>query len=573
MNLKETSVNSSSPQTVETGMLEIKKANELLLQNLLNGSLILGTILVFINLYYAIQTGSFISATLILTTFGVLFLATFARSLAYQFRVVILSLCYFLAGTFSLIQLGLNANGVLYFLVSVLLLGLLLSRRFWIFSIILIAVTVAAIGVLIQIGIIKIGTFIVASSSILYWISVSVNLIFLIFLITAPLTQYLQKLRSSIVSTYQKNDSIQNENQVLSGKLLDFENTLDRRRSRLVTTRQISREVSQQTNLDSLLHDSVDLIRSQLGYYYAGIFLNDERNENTFLRAATGEIGKSLMERNYRLRIRDEGIVGLVITHGEARVSFDIAASSLHNQTLILPNTKSELAVPLRVGQRVIGALDVQSDRTEAFGEEDMDILQGIADQLSTVIDKTAQITVLKQNIQSLEEGYRSYTQGVWQTHLKDSKKQLSYVYSENSLGTEFDKSTISDDALLRGEVIIAPASSAGNPDENESIVAVPIILRDQVLGVLNIKYKGKNVPTDLVALVNNASDRLALALENARLLEQIQERAEREHLVGDISAKVRAASDIDTILRTAATELGRSLGIDEVRIQLKTAE
>jgi erythromycin esterase-like protein len=89
----------------------------------------------------------------------------------------------------------------------------------------------------------------------------------------------------------------------------------------------------------------------------------------------------------------------------------------------------------------------------------------------------------------------------------------------------------------------------------------------------LNIKYKGKTVPSEMVALVNNASDRLALALENARLLEQIQERAEREHLVSDISTKVRTAADIDTILRTTAAELGKSLGIDEVRIQLKPGE
>jgi GAF domain-containing protein len=103
--------------------------------------------------------------------------------------------------------------------------------------------------------------------------------------------------------------------------------------------------------------------------------------------------------------------------------------------------------------------------------------------------------------------------------------------------------------------------------------MAVPIILRDQILGVLNIKYRGTDIPNDLAALVGNASDRLALALENARLLEQIQERADREHLIGDISSKLRSATDVDSILRTTVAELGKSLGIDEVRIQLKSAE
>lgn len=126
---------------------------------------------------------------------------------------------------------------------------------------------------------------------------------------------------------------------------------------------------------------------------------------------------------------------------------------------------------------------------------------------------------------------------------------------------------------MNNGEIITAAPGDENNPDSDESIMAVPIVLRDQVLGVLNIKYKGKEIPRDLTALVSNASDRLALALENARLLEQIQQRADREHLVGEISTKLRSATDIDSILRTTAAELGKSLGIDEVRIQLRANE
>ena len=111
------------------------------------------------------------------------------------------------------------------------------------------------------------------------------------------------------------------------------------------------------------------------------------------------------------------------------------------------------------------------------------------------------------------------------------------------------------------------------NIEDVESEVAVPITLRNQTLGVMNIKTKGKTVPADMIDLLNNASNRLALALENACLLEQIQERAEREHLVSEISAKVRASTEIDTILRTAVSELGKTLAIDEVRIQLKSGE
>ena len=200
-------------------------------------------------------------------------------------------------------------------------------------------------------------------------------------------------------------------------------------------------------------------------------------------------------------------------------------------------------------------------------------MLQSVADQLAAVIDKTKQIQQLKNSVAFLEESYRSYTQGAWRSHLKGTKEQLNYAYIQNTLETEFEQPKISEEAAISGEAIIAPADSEHNPQKDEAIMAVPIILRDQVLGVLNIKYQGADIPADLASLVSNAADRLALALENARLLEEIQERADREHLIGDISSKLRSATDIDSILRTTVAELGKSLGIDEVRIQLKSAD
>jgi GAF domain-containing protein len=317
------------------------------------------------------------------------------------------------------------------------------------------------------------------------------------------------------------------------------------------------------------MHDSVELIRTQLGYHQVAIFLNDERNENSFLKAATGEGSQSLLDRNFRVRIHDVGIISSVISRGEPYFTNDLSEETLQYKSSTLSNSQSEL----RVGQQILGALDVQSDQKDVFGDEDIEMLQSIADQLASVFDKTKQIQQLKNSVATLEENYRSYTQGVWQSHLKGTKEHLTYAYIQNTLESEFEPPAISEEALSIGETVIAPADSEKNSQKDESIMAVPIVLRDQVLGVLNIKYKGTDIPNDLAALVSNASDRLALALENARLLEQIQQRADREHLIGDISSKLRSATDIDSILRTTVAELGKSLGIDEVRIQLKSAD
>jgi GAF domain-containing protein len=106
---------------------------------------------------------------------------------------------------------------------------------------------------------------------------------------------------------------------------------------------------------------------------------------------------------------------------------------------------------------------------------------------------------------------------------------------------------------------------------EDRSLLIIPIRLRDQVLGLINLNYSGKKIPSRLINLVNTATDRLAIALENARLLETIQERADREHTVAEISSRVRSAQNVESILQTAVKELSKTLGISEVSIQLKT--
>jgi GAF domain-containing protein len=555
------------------GPHQIRSSNEVLLQNFLNGSLILGTILFFSNMYTALQNEDYYSVALILIAFGLVFLMTFARMLPYQIRVGFLTLAYYTVGVISLLQSGVNANALLYFLIAVLIFGILEEKSYWAILVVLVALTVSIFSYLIQTELINVSSPLVSVNSVLYWISIIVNFIFLTFLITAPIAQYIHSLHSSIIELDKSNSTLSLENQELAQKRIQFENDLDLRRLRLVTTRQISREISYQTDLEKLLNESVELIRTQLNYHQVAIFLNDERDENAALKAAIGEGSKPLLERNFRIRIHEPGIISSVILHGEPHITNELTEENQQYKSSIQTNSQSELTVPLKVGQHTIGALDVQSEQKSTFGDEDLEMLQSIADQLATVIDKTTQIQKLKNDIASWEEVYSSYTQGTWQSHLKGTKEQLNFAYVQNSLKTDFEQPSISEDAISQGEPVIALAGSEQNPEKDQSLLSVPIILRDQVLGVLNIKYKGTEIPNDLVALVSNASDRLALALENARLLEQIQQRADREHLVGDISSKLRAAADIDSILRTTATELGKSLGIDEVRVQLKTAE
>ena len=147
---------------------------------------------------------------------------------------------------------------------------------------------------------------------------------------------------------------------------------------------------------------------------------------------------------------------------------------------------------------------------------------------------------------------------------MQGSKKTLAYRFANNQL--------LEDESL--------PLLDSGNSQKLKpsvdttgegSVLTVPIKLREQLLGVIKLNYTGKKIPPKLVNLVTTATERLSVALENARLLETIQERADREHKVGEISSKVRSAQTVESILQTAAAELGKTLGVNEVSIQLKT--
>lgn len=544
----------------------------ILLQNYLNGSLILGTIVFFINLYFSIQSKNIFSTVVILILFGMLFMATFVRSWPVSLRIVLLVTVVFSSGVFSLAASGLNANGVLFFFLAVLLIGILIQGNWWVIGLMLSGITVSLIGVLIQSNIIRQGVFQTENNSLFYWLSILTILLFMIFVVIAPLNQYLIKVRNKIFEIRRNDQTISEDNKTLVARVSSLETEIDRRRSRMIAARQIAREISQHTSVDKLLIDSAELIRSQLGFSHAGIFLVDDKKEYAVLKAATGSAGRTMLAQNYQLRIREEGIVGYVVSKGEPRIALDVGENNEQIKNSILPETRSEMAVPLHIGRITIGALDVQSEQDNAFTAEDVEILQTIADQLVTVIDKTTQVSELKQHVSELEQGYGLFTRGVWRTHLRGSKKTLKYAYREKNLSTNVKAQDFENEVLQNGRSIQLESEN-DTTQSPECILSVPVKLRDQVLGVINLRYKGKKVPNSMVSLIEAATGRLAVTLENARLLEDIQDRAEREHTIGEISAKVRAAQDIESILKTAVSELGKTLGVDEVSIQLRTSD
>ncbi|MCA9961354.1 MAG: PAS domain-containing protein, partial [Anaerolineales bacterium] len=165
--------------------------------------------------------------------------------------------------------------------------------------------------------------------------------------------------------------------------------TINRRSLQIQAAAATARDATSATELNELLNRAVNLVPSRFGYYHAGIFLVDESEKYAVLRAATGTVGQEMLRRQHRLLVGSEGIVGHVIATGSPYITSDTHRDPVYWPNPLLPETRSEMGLPLRVGDRVIGAMNVQSRKTSAFEEEDITILQILTDQLAVAIEKT----------------------------------------------------------------------------------------------------------------------------------------------------------------------------------------
>ena len=198
--------------------------------------------------------------------------------------------------------------------------------------------------------------------------------------------------------------------------------------------------------------------------------------------------------------------------------------------------------------------------------------MQIAADQLAVAIEKAQLVQQLTTTLDELRQSFRQTTQQSWQGFMRARRQNYSYQYRQGNLEATETTTSQAFEAMLLGRPVVTHSTSI-EPGKGTTTVAVPIKLREQVLGVLNLNFDTPKVPADLIEMLEAVTNRMALALENARLLEEIQMRAAREHLVGDISTKVRAESEIDKVLQTVAAELGRSLGVSGVLVQLRGTE
>jgi GAF domain-containing protein len=371
------------------------------------------------------------------------------------------------------------------------------------------------------------------------------------------------------------------------------------------TAAEIARDISSSLDLDELLQKAVELIRSRFDFYHAAIFLKDLPGEFVVIREATGEAGAQLKRAGHKLGIGSKSIVGFVAVKGEKLIVNDTSRDATYQPHPLLPETRAEASLPLKVGDRIVGVLDVQSKQTYAFSEDNLRTLQILADQLAIAVVNTElfaetqehlaqhrllhHITTTAASGTTLDEALQSAVNGLQVTLggdrvailLADREKKWLEVraavgYASGvfdlriPMGSGITGWAAAHRRTLRINNVLQDTRYIEGSPNTRSEMAIPLVYRSELLGVLNVESE------QLAAYAENDEEllgtlggSLAAIIANARLLEQIRAQAERERILFEISDKIRRTTDMETILTTTVSELTRAVGANRARIKI----
>ena len=349
-----------------------------------------------------------------------------------------------------------------------------------------------------------------------------------------------------------------------------------RRDQQLQTVAAVARVASEVLDVESLFQQTVDLLREQLDLYYAGLFLVDtasapaefssaSQRQWAVLRAGTGEAGAQMIARRHRLEVGGSSMIGQCVARGEARIALDVGAEAVRFDNPLLPETRSELALPLRSRGGVIGALTIQSTESAAFGEEDIVVLQALADQLANAIENIRLFEQTQGALRDLELIQQQYVREAW-SGSRASAVLADYEVARPGIAPLRDEHGAMamlpevQEALSRESVVAVSGRDAGEIDH--AALVAPISLRDEVIGALGIhdEDRERKWTEDEIALVETIAERMGIVAETLRLLEETQHTATRERLTRQITDQIFGAFTVDEAIQQAIRHLGDAL-------------
>jgi GAF domain-containing protein len=537
--------NSSGTTISDSYTFSFQQWREQFVRVLLTGASLFGALAVGASF---LSPTEFIFRLIYSAAYIILLLVTFVR-LPYWLRAGTLLLLVYALGLSGLFETGIWGDSRVFFLALVIITGLLLSPRAATLSIILTTISTTTVGWLLFSGQLQLATTSVTLGSTGDWVSGTVSSIMLGAVIVIGLNLFQREFNRAQQRSNEALSVLQNERANLEAFVTQRTEELRRKTTQLQTASLVARRVAEIRDLPTLLNNIVHLITEQFGFYHTGIFLIDENRRFAVLQAASSDGGRKMLEAGHRLQLGVQGIVGYVAAQGRPRIALDVGADSVFFNNPYLPFTRSEMALPLTVREQIIGVLDIQSDQPQAFSPDDVEILQTLADQLAVAIENARLFSESQAIIAQLEALTMIQTRQAWEKFI--ARRRLAYQYTP--LG-------------IKPVTTEEPTPLAGKTLE------IPLQLRGQVIGTITLSRSesAPNWTSRDRELATEIANQIALAVDNSRLLEEIQRGAARDQLVANVSSRIRETLDLETVLQIAAVEFQKAFGLKEAEILLK---
>jgi GAF domain-containing protein len=481
------------------------------------------------------------------STVGFLFalvITILGKKIFFTVRAVSVITISYLFSILSFQNYGLTGDARIWLLFFVVFSTIMLGLRAGLITSIIGTITYLAAGYLIlnNLLIIQISDARPYSTDLLSWITAGFTLLFSSLILSISiglLIQGLERNVSGLKESFETAKTLSTELEQEHERLASRSQDLERRVTQIRTAAEISRSLGTILDFQELLQNVVDLVKDRFELYYIGVFLVDENNRYAVLAAGTGEPGEQMMREDHKLSVGGSSMVGWATAHGKPRIALDVGQEAIRFVNPHLPLTRSELALPIAIGNQILGAISVQSVEAEAFDEDDIVVLQGIADSLAIALENANLFKQFEESLKEIQHLNRQYFGEAW---------------------TGFVAET---------EISVSKETDATNGEESE-VVNIPLILRgEQTIGNITLETDRAELHPEEIEFIDAVSNQAAMALESARLFQEAQARAGSERIISEVSAKMRETLDIHTILKTTADKVRSMMNLPEVTIRL----
>jgi GAF domain-containing protein len=374
----------------------------------------------------------------------------------------------------------------------------------------------------------------------------SLGIDLLIVLLTGiTINLVIASIKSRYLEINVQSQSLRSEKEALSQQMEEQTAILERRVTQLRTAAEITKSISSIVDPQLLIRQVSDAVKERFGLYYVGVFLIDPMKEFAVLQYGTGEIGRKMMANRHRLAVGGYSMIGWTTHTRQARIALDIGAEAVHFDNPLLPETRSELALPIATTANIYGAMTIQSEKQGAFDENDILVLQSIADNLGIALENNSSFEKTQKTLEEIRVLNKAFVQQAWGEALA----------IHGNLSAEFENPQLESSAAAT------------------KTIQVPLYLRDEVIGQIDLEIAGENIDAQQMDFLESISSQTSSALENARLIDESQRTASRQQKLNELSEQFSRALTIEDILKTAVQEFGQLPLVSEATISLLPPE